>query len=59
MMTQDQCKKGTKLYFRCGCLEKRCIEINSNSHRGKIESIGKNLDIETKKKVKLYFSYFA
>ena len=33
--------------------------INYKLRRGKIESIGKNLDIQTKKKVKLYLSYFA
>ena len=33
--------------------------INYRSRRGKIESIEKKLDTETKKKVKLYLSYFA
>ena len=40
--------------------EKRYIEINKiKITQGKIKSIGNNLDIETKKKVKLYLSYFA
>ena len=48
-MVKGYHKKATKIYFHCRSLKSR---------RGKIESIVKNLDIETEKKLKLYLSYF-
>ena len=47
-------QKSYKALFRLWPLKKKYILklINEKSRRGKIESIGKNLDIEIKKKVK-------
>ena len=51
-MVTDIAQKSYKTLFPLRYFKKK-------RRRGKVDSIGKNLDIETKKKVKLYLSNFA
>ena len=54
-------QKSYKALFSLWSLKKKDILklINKKSRRGKIEGIGKNLDIETKKKVKTILILFC
>ena len=57
-MVREIAQKATKLYFHCDPLKNDISKLKKKSRRGKIESLGKNLDIVIEKKVRLYLSSF-